>query len=214
MIEIVRVNRRKPSPKDIRRAVEELKKNRLVIFPTETLYGIGGNALSKNAIRALIKAKKRTPGKGFIVLINAKKSVKLFTKEISKDAKRLMDTFWPGPLTLIFKKRPSVPKLLTGGASTIALRYTSHKVPQALIKGLGSPITAPSANKSGNTPPEIARAAIADFSDTLEVRLAFDSGRSKDKKPSTIVDVSQKKIHILRVGAISTSQVLKALKGN
>jgi len=211
MIKRFRVRARHPQRYLIQKAVAELERNNLVIFPTETLYGLGAKSTSKKAIRSLLRAKQRPEKKGFILLIVKKDQLKPLVQEIPPIAKTLIKKFWPGPLTLVFKKKASVSNLLSGNTNTIAIRFTSHPVARAIIISLNRPITAPSANISGNPPPQTALAAMRDLQKVSSISFALDAGRSPRAKPSTIVDVTGRTPIILREGAITKKRIMRAL---
>ncbi len=212
MIERLRIHPARPSRTAIACGVRALRHDKLIIFPTETLYGLGADTSSPKAIRLLYRAKNRPLKKGFILLIARRKELTRLVARVSPAAHILAKNFWPGPLTLIFKKRGSVSKILTGGASTVAVRCTSHPVARSLILALGRPITAPSANISGHAAPRTARAAIKDLRLQAGIQLALDAGRSPRALPSTIVDVSEKIPRILREGAIARTHIFRALR--
>jgi L-threonylcarbamoyladenylate synthase len=210
MIQRFRVHARHPQKRLIKKAVAELELNNLVIFPTETLYGIGGSASSLRSLRKLARVKNRKKNKGFIVLINDPREATRFAKNIPPHAKKLMRAFWPGPLTLVFKKRSGIPSALTGGRKTVAIRCTSHPVARALIAAAG-PLTAPSANRAGGIPPRSAREAIHVFKGDPEVTFALDAGRSKERQPSTIIDFTGRHPRFLREGVIPIKRVIATL---
>jgi L-threonylcarbamoyladenylate synthase len=184
----------------------------LVIFPTETLYGLGAISTDRAALAKLVRAKKRPKEKGFIVLIARKADLRQLAESVPKTAKVLIDAFWPGPLTLVFTKKSTISNRLTGSDHTIAIRYTSHPVAQKLIRKAGKPITAPSANISGNPAPRTAYEALEDLGANADIAYALDAGRSPNAKPSTIVDVSGTHIKILREGAVPKKRILAALR--
>ena len=141
-----------------------LKNNEVVAFPTETVYGLGANAKSDEAVQKIFTAKGRPADNPLIVHISDKKQLSLLTPEVPKKAARLIDTFWPGPLTLIFRKKEgAVSNLVTAGLHTVAVRMPDHPVALALITAAGLPIAAPSANKSGKPSPTTAVHVLTDL---------------------------------------------------
>ena len=212
MTRIIHLTPRGQHADAIAHAARILRRGGLIIFPTETLYGLGARASSQKALSSLVRAKHRPRGKGFIVLIASPGDLKKLVHDIPVSAKKLMRTFWPGPLTLVFKKRKGISAALTGNQHTIAIRLTSHPIARALIRGLGSPITAPSANVSGHPAPRTVGAAVRDLSHARGIVLALDAGRSPEALPSTIVDVSGDTLHILRVGTITKKHIMGVLK--
>ena len=151
---IIKVNSEMFEDSEIEEACEILKKNGLVAFPTETVYGLGGDAMHKEASAKIYAAKGRPSDNPLIVHISDRESLKDIAKEVPQKAVKLMDAFWPGPMTLIFKKTDKVPYSTTGGLDTVAVRMPSHPVARELISQSGVYIAAPSANTSGRPSPK------------------------------------------------------------
>ena len=150
---LVTVDRILPNKESIQQAAEILKKGGLVAFPTETVYGLGANGLNAAACKKIYEAKGRPSDNPLILHIAEKNFLYTIVKEVPQKAEKLMNAFWPGPLTMIFQKEDCVPYEITGGFSTVAVRFPSHTVAQAIIKASGLPIAAPSANSSGKPSP-------------------------------------------------------------
>ena len=142
-------------PDDIEQAALCLKNGGTVVFPTETVYGLGGDAFNDIAIDKIYKAKGRPSDNPLIVHIADVRDLNFLAKTISKDAKKLIDAFWPGPLTIIFPKADSVHLRVTGGLDTVAVRFPSNEIAQQLIKKSGIFVAAPSANLSGSPSPTV-----------------------------------------------------------
>ena len=141
------------SEQDIEQAAEIIKEGGLVAFPTETVYGLGADALNPEAVGKVYAAKGRPSDNPMIVHISSKDDLGRLTFEITEDMKKLMDVFWPGPLTMVVPAKPEVPRVTTGGLDTVAVRMPSDPVAAALITLSETPIAAPSANLSGKPSP-------------------------------------------------------------
>lgn len=191
-------------------AAEILKKGQLVAFPTETVYGIGADALDINAVDKIYKAKGRPSDNPLIVHVADKEDVERYALDISDTAKRLMDKFWPGPLTLIFRKKNIIPDRITGGLSTVAIRMPSHVIARNIIRASGLPIAAPSANVSGKPSPTKAEHVINDLSGKVD--MIVDGGFCTIGLESTVVDVSENIPTILRPGGV-TKEMLEDVIG-
>lgn len=190
-------------------AVRVLRRGGLAIYPTETLYALGADALNPAALRRLAEVKGREPGKPIAVLISDHTMLEQLAVECSPQARALMRRFWPGPLTLVLCVRDGVSPLLTAG-SGIGVRLSSHPVATALVHALARPVTAPSANPAGMPPPRLIDAARAYFGDRVDYYL--DGGRLPGEPASTVVDVRDG-LTILRAGAIPT-EALRATVSN
>ena len=169
-------------------ASDILKRGGLVAFPTETVYGLGGDALSAISSKKIYAAKGRPSDNPLIVHIAETNSVYELAEEVPETAKILMEAFWPGPLTIILNKKASVPDETTGGLSTVAIRMPSHPVAAKLIKESGVYIAAPSANLSGRPSPTEASHVIEDM--TGRIDMIIDGGPVGIGIESTIVDLS------------------------
>ena len=134
---------------EIKKQAEILRAGETVIFPTETVYGLGANALDEEAVSKIYKAKGRPSDNPLIVHIGDKKQVYNLVQSVTKEAEIVMDKFWPGPITIILNKKDIIPKITSGGLDTVAIRMPSNKIANALIKEANIPIAAPSANISG-----------------------------------------------------------------
>lgn len=188
---------------------ETFIKSGLVIFPTETVYGIGANALSPEAAKKIYKAKGRPSDNPLIVHIAAKQDVKKYVKSINQDAFHLINKFWPGPLTLIFNKNAVVPKETTGNLNTVAIRMPNNKVALQLIKIAGMPLAAPSANLSGKPSSTKFKHVYQDFHGRVDI--IINGGSSKIGIESTVVDTTVKPFVILRPGSITKAMIEKTL---
>ncbi len=195
----------------LRHAAEVLKGGGLVAFPTETVYGLGADALNETAVRGIFEAKGRPSDNPLIVHISDKNDVDCLVKEIPSEAGLLMDEFWPGPLTLVMYKSPAVPSIISAGLDTVAIRMPSHPVAAALIRESGLPIAAPSANTSGRPSPTIVRHVIEDLSGRVDI--IIDAGPANVGLESTVLDVTVTPPLILRPGGITREQLEGVIHG-
>lgn len=194
----------------LRKAGEIIRKGGLVAFPTETVYGLGGDALNPESSRKIYAAKGRPSDNPLIVHIAEMEMLSPIVEEIPAKAKQLADRFWPGPLTMIFNKSDKVPLETTGGLQTVAVRMPSDKVAMAFIKAADGYIAAPSANTSGRPSPTVAKYVAEDLDGKIEMIL--DGGQLCIGLESTIVDMTVEPPMILRPGYI-TKEMLEDVLG-
>lgn len=194
----------------IAKAGEIIKSGGLVAFPTETVYGLGGDALNPESSKKIYAAKGRPSDNPLIVHICRMEDLDLIVKEIPENAKILAEAFWPGPLTMIMPKSDKVPLETTGGLDTVAVRFPSHKTAQAFIDAAGGYIAAPSANLSGRPSPTLAQYVREDMDGRIEMIL--DGGDIECGLESTIVDLTGEVPMILRPGFI-TKEMLEDVLG-
>lgn len=192
-------------PDAIRLAAELIKAGRLVAFPTETVYGLGCDAMNPTAAAKVFEAKQRPQFDPLIVHIADRQQLDTVVSSLPTRALQLMDTFWPGPLTLVLPKRPSVPDLVTAGLATVAVRMPNHPVAQALIREAGTPIAAPSANPFGYVSPTTAQHVADGLGGNVDVIL--DGGPCSVGVESTIVSVVGSLPELLRPGSITIEQL-------
>ncbi len=206
---IRKIDTEKINTEYVKEAGEVLRNGGLVAFPTETVYGLGGNAFDKNASHKIYSAKGRPSDNPLIVHIADEEALEEIAEEIPESAKKLMKAFWPGPLTMVFKKTEKVPYETTGGLDTVAVRMPNHKVALELIRAAGVPVAAPSANTSGRPSPTKAEHVIEDLSGKID--MIIDSGIAGIGIESTIVDMTGDVPMILRPGYITKGMISKIL---
>lgn len=194
----------------VERAGQIIRRGGLVAFPTETVYGLGADGMREEAAAKIYAAKNRPSDNPLILHIWSRDQLYEFAAEVPEAAKKLMDAFWPGPLTLIFKKKPEVPYGTTGGLNTVAVRMPNHPVAAALIRAAGTPVAAPSANTSGRPSPTRASHVVEDMDGRIEMIL--DGGECSIGLESTIVDVTGTVPVLLRPGYVS-KEMLEELLG-
>ena len=195
--------------KDISDAATLLRRGELVAFPTETVYGLGGNALDREASKKIYAVKGRPSDNPLIVHLTEWEDLSAVAYPIEQ-ARSLYDAFCPGPLTMILKKKPLVPDETTGGRQTVAVRFPSHPVARALIKQAGVPVAAPSANVSKHVSPTTARHVLEDLDG--KIPMILEGGDAEVGIESTIVDLTGEEPTVLRPGAITAEQI-KAVLG-
>ena len=193
----------------ISEAAEILKQGGLVAFPTETVYGLGGNGLDKEAAKKIYAAKGRPSDNPLILHVSSIEEVYPLVKALPEKAKKLMEAFWPGPLTLVLPKSDIVPKESTGGLETVALRSPENALTLALIRACGFPIAGPSANLSGRPSPTEASHVLEDLGGRIEGIL--EDGAVGIGVESTIVDLSEDCPTLLRPGAITIEDLEEVL---
>ena len=208
---LAKVDLRQPEAMEIiQTAAKILQEGGLVAFPTETVYGLGGNGLDGTACEKIYIAKGRPSDNPLILHISEFEELNPIVREISPAAQKLMDAFWPGPLTMVFPKSDIVPEKATGGLDTVAVRFPNHPVARAIIKAAGLPIAAPSANSSGKPSPT--RASHVEFDLNGKIDMNVDGGAAEWGLESTIVDVSGEVPMILRPGAV-TKEMMEEVVG-
>ena len=203
--EVLRINSKKPADGIIERASSLIRSGEIVAFPTETVYGLGANALDPLAISKIYQIKGRPSDNPLIVHIADLNMLRGLVSTISPRQMRMIKKFWPGPITLIFKKSKSVPKITTGGLGTVAVRMPRNKIALALIKRSGLPIAAPSANISGKPSPTNASHVKEDLDG--KVKLILDGGRTEIGIESTVIDMTPRIPVILRPGGIAKERI-------
>lgn len=187
-------------PAAVRLAAEVIRRGGLVAFPTETVYGLGCNALDPEAVARVFEVKQRPSLDPLIVHIATRSSLDFLVQTTSRDEHRLMDAFWPGPLTLVLRRSESVSDLVTAGLPTVAIRMPAHPVARALIREAGVPIAAPSANPFGYVSPTTAEHVRQALGERID--LILDGGPCPIGVESTIVSMAGAQPELLRPGAL------------
>ena len=208
--EIIKIDTAAPDwDKQLDIAAEVLKAGGLVAFPTETVYGLGANALNTEAVEGIYKAKGRPSDNPLIVHIAETESLAGIVKSVPEAAPCLMEAFWPGPLTMIFPKSETVPSIITAGLDTVAVRMPAHPIARALIKKAGIPVAAPSANSSGKPSPTLAKHVIEDLHGKVDI--IIDGGSTHVGLESTVLDITSKVPMILRPGGVTYEQLQQVI---
>lgn len=201
MTEVIRVDAERPDHDDITRAAECLQNGGLVAFPTETVYGLGVHALDRAAVRRLFEAKGRPAHDPLIVHVASFDQLPGLVSEIPDVARALASRFWPGPLTMVLGRGANVPREVTAGLDTVAVRVPAHPVARALLEAARIPIAAPSANLFSRPSPTRAAHVVADLNDRIDMIL--DGGPAQVGVESTVVDLTVDPPMVLRPGAVS-----------
>lgn len=190
-------------------AADIIRRGALLGIPTETVYGLGANGLDENAVRKIFEAKGRPQDNPLILHVSDKRQVELFCHSIPDCAYTLMDTFWPGPLTLVLPAKDNVPKRTTAGLDTVAIRCPDNDLTRAIIAAAGVPIAAPSANISGKPSPTTAQHVLHDMDGKVEA--IVDGGECSVGLESTIVDLTGETPRLLRPGGITPEELREIL---
>ena len=199
---VIKIDPASPDKIKISSAAKIIREGGLVVFPTETVYGIAANLLDGKAVKRLCRVKARPEGKPFTVHISDIKMIRDMGCAITDTAEKLMAEFWPGPLTIILKSR---------GGEKIGFRMPADKIALELIRASGVPVVAPSANLNGKPAPATAEEAMADLEGKID--MIIDGGRTKVGLESTVVDLTVDPFKVLRAGAIKEEDLSKALNG-
>ena len=196
MTRLLNLNDTKMYNSYLQEAVNALKAGKIIAFPTETVYGLGVNGLDGDAVANLNRIKERPEGKEFTLLIKNKTCIKKYVDNVPEDGKKLVEKFWPGPLTLVMTSK---------NGREIGLRIPKHKLMIDLLTMVNLPIAAPSANISGKPPLADAKSVFNAFKDKIE--LVLDYGAPAMGMPSTVVRINEQRTEILRQGAISQKEI-------
>ncbi|MBI2847496.1 MAG: threonylcarbamoyl-AMP synthase [Chloroflexi bacterium] len=189
----------------VKQGVEILRKGGLVVYPTDTVYGLGASAFMEKAVERVYEAKGRPRPMALPVLVAEKEDLEKLAAGVPDLAWRLAERFLPGPLTLVLRRSSLLPSIVSGGGDTVALRIPNHPVPIALIRGLGAPIIGTSANLTGMPSPLIADEACRQMGGRVD--FIIDGGRCPGGLESTVVDVTGPVPRIVREGAISRKSI-------
>jgi len=207
---VLKVDSKQPDIKKVRMAAGIIRDGGLVAFPTETVYGLGADALNSKAVSALFEAKKRPRDNPPIIHVENVVDVCKLVKQIPARAEKLMKEFWPGPLTLVFKRSENVPDITVAGLDTVAVRMPQHAVALTLIRESRCPLAAPSANLAGKPSPTSAEHVFKDLNGRIDAIL--DSGVTHIGVESTVLDLSVEPAMVLRPGG-TPLEALKAVLG-
>jgi len=199
----------RPDTGVVQEAAAVLRSGGVIVYPTETLYGLGADARNPEAVRRVFEIKKRPPDRAVTVILGSEDMLDEVVSSVPELARELTDVFWPGPLTLVLPARSDLPKLLLAGGTTIGVRVPGDYLCRALSKELGGPITATSANISGGPdlidPGDIERVLGG------EVDLLIDAGPARSRVPSTVALVTDRSVRVLREGRIRVEELRKVV---
>ncbi len=199
------------TPRAIARAAELLRRGKPVAFPTETVYGLGADALNPEAVARVFEVKRRPRFDPLIVHVADPEEIERLCTRVDERARALIGEFWPGPLTLVLPKRERVPEIVTAGLPTVAVRMPNHPVALELIRKAGTPIAAPSANPFGYLSPTTAEHVREQLGEQVE--LILDGGPCPVGVESTVLDLTEEEPQLLRAGGVPVEELERALGG-
>lgn len=208
--EILKINPFNIDIEKIKKAANVIIKGGLVVFPTETVYALGGDALNPKACAKIFEVKKRPLNKPLIILIAKKKDIYNLSLDIPKIALKLIQKFWPGPLTLVLKKSELVPDVVTANLTTVGIRMPGSKIALSLIREVGKPVASSSANLSGFISPVNAQDVLDNLCGKID--MIIDGGDTEIGIESTILDLTCHPFYMLRQGAISIEELKSIVK--
>jgi len=203
---LLKVNPEKPDQKTVDLAAGVIKEGGIIIYPTDTVYGIGTNVLRPQSVLKVFEIKSRPLTEPMPVAVSGLDMANELAF-IPENARKLIGSFWPGALTVILRKKPTVPFEATGGGNYVGLRAPNHAVPLAIIKRSGLPLIATSANKHGGPSPVTAGEALKQVGEKVD--LCLDAGRTEIQRPSTVLDLTKSPPVILRIGIVSVGAIQK-----
>ena len=205
---MIRVNPHRPSWADVRRAAAAIRVGEVIATPTDTVYGLAANPFDPAAVERLFAIKRRPESNPILLLIDSREQLVLVARDLPKTLDRIAARFWPGPLTIVLRASSAVPKTITAGTGTVAVRLPASRLVRSLIRAAGRPLTGTSANLSGRSAATTAREVQLQLG--KRVYYIVDGGRSRWRQPSTILDLTGR-ARILRPGAVSWAQLEKYL---
>lgn len=212
-MKVVKIDSQNLEPIVVFETVKILRMGGSIIFPTDTLYGLGVNATNEVAVRRLFKIKNRPYSKPVPIFVRDLEMLKKYVYLDRCGKEKLLESLWPGQVTVILRKKSALPDILTGDTNTIGVRIPDHPIPKLLVKSLGFPITATSANLSGEVPSLKIQEIISRFRTRHpQPDLILDAGDLPENKPSTILDLTQEKPRILRIGPVSKKELRQLLE--
>ncbi len=206
---VIRVDPIHPDLSKLREPIAALQEGKVVIFPTDTVYGIGVDGLNPSAVKNLYHIKGRSKEKPIILLIADTQDVDKFARVVTPLAKELIEKYWPGQVTIILEAKEEIPAIVRGDGSTVGFRMPDSPVALAIIKGLGRPVATSSANRAGGIPP----ANISEIDSELMEKVEFivDTGKEKSTIPSTVVDLSGPEPIIVRRGEVEINVTVQVV---
>ncbi len=205
MTELLKINPADPDPDVLARAGAVLRQGGLVAYPTETVYGLAASAFVVDSVARVFDAKQRPFGQALPVQIADPAEVETLARAVPPAARRLIADFFPGPLTLVLWRLPSVSLTVTGGGNTLGLRMPDHPVALGVLRAFGAPVVCPSANLTGRRAPMSARDVLEDLDGLID--LVLDGGETADRTPSTVLDLTTSPARLLREGKIRRAEL-------
>lgn len=206
----IRIDPRDPARDDIERVLVYLEKGQVIAYPTETIYGLGADVLDRKAVKRIYDLKARDYGLPISILVADLAMLRQVVSEVTDRALQLARRFWPGPLTILFPASEAIPKGLVTNTGKVGVRISSHPVAAAIVKSFGRPITTTSANLSGFPPSLSVRHVQKYFGDRLPC--IVDGGDCEPSRGSTVVDIGEETMRIIREGAIPSDDVIRCFQ--
>jgi len=207
---VIKIDPSHPDLVLIERAAENLREGRVMAFPTETFYGLGADAKNETAVKKIFRIKGREFNNPIPIIIGTREKLGGLVEEIPEAAQRLISVFWPGPLTLVFRASKAVSPRLTANTGLIGIRISSHPIARMLAQALGAPLTATSANLSGETECTTAREVVHSIGPFIDG--IIDGDKTPGHKGSTVINIAVSPPRILRIGVISENEIKEALE--
>jgi L-threonylcarbamoyladenylate synthase len=205
----LRLDAAHPDERHLERAARSIQQGGIIVYPTDTLYGIGGNALDDSVVRRIQRLKLRRDDKPILLIVRSEQEVLRVARDIPECARRLMEMFWPGPLTLVLDAVEELPPAVTAGSGTVGVRVPDNRICLKLLELCGCPLTSTSANVTGKGTPRTIEAIRAGLGPDID--LFLDAGELPESKPSTVVDVTGGGPKLLREGAIPFQRILEVM---
>lgn len=210
MTEVITLDPAAPDPAILAHAAAVLRAGGLVVYPTETVYGLVADALSPTAVQRVFDAKGRPAAQPLPVQIGHPADIDALAQNIPAEARALIAAFFPGPLTLVLPRRPTVPDLVTGGGETVGVRMPNHPIALGVLRAFGGPLVCPSANITTHSAPMSAAEARAELDGRVD--LILDGGLTTDRTPSTVLDLTTRPARLLREGKLTRATLMAFLE--
>ncbi len=202
---VLKVNPDAPEPDVVQEAARILRAGGLVAYPTETVYGLAASAFVVDTLAHVFDVKQRPFNQALPVQVADKRDIVTLARDVPREAQRLVDDFFPGPLTLVFWRLPTVSLTVTGGQNTIGIRMPDHPVPLSVIRAFDAPVVCPSANLTGRRSPMSAADVLEDLDGAID--LVLDGGPTQDRIASTVLDVTVRPARLLREGKLTRAEL-------
>lgn len=211
MSKIININPKEPFEDEINEAVDYLRRGEVIAYPTETIYGLGADILDRKAVKKIYDLKARDYGLPISILVADVPMLREYVKEVPEQALPLMRKFWPGALTILFPANEKIPKGLVTNTGRVGIRISSHPIASSLVKTFGKAISTTSANLSGFPPSLSIKHIQKYFKD--KIPCIIDGGECEPSRGSTVVDVGEETMRIIRVGSIPAEEVIRCFQG-
>lgn len=211
MSEVIAISSKAPEIEDIDRVVEYLRQGQVICYPTETIYGLGADVLNKRAVKRIYDLKSRDYGLPISILVSDFKMMREFVAEVPERALSLMRKYWPGPMTICLPASQKLPKGLLSNTNKVGIRISSHPIAAAIVERFGSPVTTTSANLT-DFPPSLNVKHVQKYFG-VKIPCIVDGGECDPSKGSTVIDIGEDTMRIIREGAVPADEVIKCFQG-